>query len=101
MPGRSLRRVRIAAAARPNSAIIGGAGTSCPPLDPDEPDEPDEDDEDDELLLLELDEDEDEDELLPLDEPLLPEDPNASANRRLSILLMRESPPVPANTGLN
>ena len=34
-------------------------------------------------------------------EPLLPEDPNASANRRLSILLMRESPPVPANTGLN
>ncbi|MEY4966066.1 MAG: hypothetical protein RL274_1649 [Pseudomonadota bacterium] len=34
-------------------------------------------------------------------EPLLPEDPNASATRRLSILLMRESPPVPANTGLN
>jgi len=34
-------------------------------------------------------------------EPLLPEDPNASANRRLSILLMREAPPVPANTGLN
>jgi chemotaxis protein MotB len=28
-------------------------------------------------------------------EPLLPEDPNASANRRLSILLMREAPPVP------
>jgi chemotaxis protein MotB len=34
-------------------------------------------------------------------EPLLPEDPNASANRRLSILLMREAPPVPANTGIN
>ena len=34
-------------------------------------------------------------------EPLLPEDPNASANRRLSILLMREAPPAPANTGLN
>jgi chemotaxis protein MotB len=34
-------------------------------------------------------------------EPLLPEDPNASANRRLSILLMREAPPVPAHTGLN
>ncbi|MEY4706657.1 MAG: hypothetical protein RJB58_380 [Pseudomonadota bacterium] len=34
-------------------------------------------------------------------EPLLPENPNASANRRLSILLLRESPPVPANTGLN
>ena len=34
-------------------------------------------------------------------EPLLPEDPNASANRRLSILLMREAPPIPANTGLN
>ena len=34
-------------------------------------------------------------------EPLLPKDPNASANRRLSILLLRESPPVPANTGLN
>jgi chemotaxis protein MotB len=33
-------------------------------------------------------------------EPLLPEDPNASANRRLSILLMREAPPVPAKTGL-
>jgi chemotaxis protein MotB len=33
-------------------------------------------------------------------EPLLPEDPNASANRRLSILLMREAPPVPANPGL-
>ncbi len=28
-------------------------------------------------------------------EPLLPEDPNASANRRLSIVLMREAPPVP------
>ena len=34
-------------------------------------------------------------------EPLLPEDPNASANRRLSILLVRKSPPVPTNTGLN
>ncbi len=28
-------------------------------------------------------------------EPLLPEDPNASSNRRISILLMREAPPVP------
>ncbi|HWY61856.1 MAG TPA: flagellar motor protein MotB [Rhizomicrobium sp.] len=28
-------------------------------------------------------------------EPLLPEEPNASANRRLSILLLREAPPVP------
>jgi chemotaxis protein MotB len=28
-------------------------------------------------------------------EPLLPEDPNASANRRLSIVLMNEAPPVP------
>lgn len=28
-------------------------------------------------------------------EPLLPEDPNASANRRLSIILMREAPPAP------
>jgi chemotaxis protein MotB len=33
-------------------------------------------------------------------EPLLPENPNASANRRLSILLMKEAPPAPANTGL-
>ncbi|HVV28243.1 MAG TPA: flagellar motor protein MotB [Rhizomicrobium sp.] len=33
-------------------------------------------------------------------EPLLPEDPSASANRRLSILLMREAPPVPSHTGL-
>jgi len=33
-------------------------------------------------------------------EPLLPEDPNASANRRLTILLMREAPPVPTKTGL-
>ena len=33
-------------------------------------------------------------------EPLLPENPSASANRRLSILLMREAPPVPQNTGL-
>ena len=30
-------------------------------------------------------------------EPLLPEDPNASANRRLSIVLMHEAPPIPAN----
>lgn len=30
-------------------------------------------------------------------EPLLPEDPNASANRRLSILLMKEAPPVPSD----
>jgi len=29
-------------------------------------------------------------------DPLLPEDPNASANRRLSILLMKEAPPVPS-----
>jgi chemotaxis protein MotB len=28
-------------------------------------------------------------------EPLLPEDPSASANRRLSIVLMKEAPPVP------
>jgi chemotaxis protein MotB len=28
-------------------------------------------------------------------EPLLPEDPSASANRRLSILLLREAPPAP------
>jgi chemotaxis protein MotB len=28
-------------------------------------------------------------------EPLLPDDPNASANRRLSIVLLREAPPVP------
>ncbi|HWA03076.1 MAG TPA: flagellar motor protein MotB [Rhizomicrobium sp.] len=28
-------------------------------------------------------------------EPLLPEDPNASANRRLSITLLREAPPTP------
>ena len=27
--------------------------------------------------------------------PLLPEDPRASANRRLSIVLLREAPPVP------
>jgi chemotaxis protein MotB len=31
-------------------------------------------------------------------EPLLPEDPNGSANRRLSILLLKEAPPVPAGT---
>jgi chemotaxis protein MotB len=30
-------------------------------------------------------------------DPLLPEDPNASANRRLSIVLMKEAPPVPAD----
>jgi chemotaxis protein MotB len=30
-------------------------------------------------------------------EPLLPEDPNASANRRLSILLMKEAPPIPSD----
>jgi chemotaxis protein MotB len=30
-------------------------------------------------------------------EPLLPEDPGASANRRLSILLMKEAPPVPSD----
>jgi chemotaxis protein MotB len=29
-------------------------------------------------------------------EPLLPENPSASANRRLSILLLREAPPAPA-----
>jgi chemotaxis protein MotB len=29
-------------------------------------------------------------------EPLLPEDPYASANRRITILLMKEAPPVPA-----
>jgi chemotaxis protein MotB len=28
-------------------------------------------------------------------EPLLPEDPSASANRRLSIVLLREAPPAP------
>ncbi|MDE2184458.1 MAG: OmpA family protein [Alphaproteobacteria bacterium] len=28
-------------------------------------------------------------------EPLLPEDPNASANRRLTIVLLREAPPAP------
>jgi chemotaxis protein MotB len=33
-------------------------------------------------------------------EPLLPEDPNASANRRLSILLMREAPPAPPGGAL-
>jgi chemotaxis protein MotB len=30
-------------------------------------------------------------------EPLLPEDPSASANRRLSILLMKEAPPIPSD----
>lgn len=63
MPGRYLRRLRIAAAARPNSAIIGGAGTSWPPLVL-----PLDEDDEELLLLLELDEDElllpDEDELL-------------------------------------
>jgi chemotaxis protein MotB len=34
-------------------------------------------------------------------EPLLPEDPGASANRRLSILLMREAPPAPPGKSLN
>ena len=33
-------------------------------------------------------------------EPLLPEDPNASANRRLSIVLLREAPPTPSDPGL-
>ena len=33
-------------------------------------------------------------------EPLLPENPSASANRRLSITLLREAPPVPADPGL-
>jgi len=33
-------------------------------------------------------------------EPLLPEDPSASANRRLSILLMREAPPAPPGHAL-
>jgi chemotaxis protein MotB len=33
-------------------------------------------------------------------EPLLPENPNAAANRRLSIVLMREAPPVPPDHGL-
>lgn len=30
-------------------------------------------------------------------EPLLPEDPEAPANRRISIMLLREAPPVPPN----
>jgi chemotaxis protein MotB len=34
-------------------------------------------------------------------EPLLPEDPGASANRRISILLMREAPPAPPGRTLN
>ncbi len=29
-------------------------------------------------------------------EPLLPENPSASANRRLSIMLLREAPPAPS-----
>jgi chemotaxis protein MotB len=33
-------------------------------------------------------------------EPLLPEDPNASANRRLSIVLLREAPPAPPGNKL-
>jgi chemotaxis protein MotB len=33
-------------------------------------------------------------------EPFLPEDPSASANRRLSILLMREAPPAPPGHAL-
>jgi chemotaxis protein MotB len=31
-------------------------------------------------------------------EPLLPEDPYASANRRISIVLLREAPPIPLDT---
>ena len=31
-------------------------------------------------------------------EPLLPEDPYASANRRMTIVLLREAPPLPAGT---
>ena len=34
-------------------------------------------------------------------EPLLPEDPNASANRRLSIVLLREAPPAPSAINSN
>ena len=30
-------------------------------------------------------------------EPLLPEDPFASANRRITIVLLREAPPLPAS----
>ena len=33
-------------------------------------------------------------------EPLLPENPSASANRRLSIVLLREAPPTPSDPGL-
>jgi len=33
-------------------------------------------------------------------EPLLPEVPNAPANRRISILLMRDAPPIAPHTGL-
>jgi chemotaxis protein MotB len=33
-------------------------------------------------------------------EPLLPEDPSASANRRLSIVLLREAPPTPPGNAL-
>src|ERR1700761_9560924 len=33
-------------------------------------------------------------------EPLLPEDPSASANRRLSITLLREAPPVAPGVGM-
>ena len=32
-------------------------------------------------------------------EPLLPEDPSASENRRISIVLMREAPPTPPGEG--
>lgn len=86
--GLKRRRPRMAAAAMPNNAIIGGAGTSVPllvdeevPLELDELDE-DElllDDEDDELVLLVISPEvellpEDEDELeLEDDEPLLPD----------------------------
>ena len=31
-------------------------------------------------------------------EPLLPEDPYASANRRITIVLLREAPPLPPGT---
>ena len=83
MPGRCLRRVRIAAAARPNSAIIGGAGTSWPPLVL----PLDEDDE--ELLLLEL----DEDELLLPDEDELLEDEDEDEELLVLLVMSPELPP--------
>jgi hypothetical protein len=49
VPGRRFCHPRIAAAASPNSTIIGGAGTSWPPLLL-------EDEEDEEELLLDADE---------------------------------------------